>query len=100
MARLFLLSILSILLASTVKSQSQCYYPNGQTSPGALTACNKDFEVSMCCANGEGCTPDGLCQNSDQGLWRKGCTDPLWRSQNCTRLCIDGIVQGTCQCIS
>lgn len=99
MARFSLLLILPSWLFSTVKSD--CYFPNGTNrddGTGVWSSCNRDFDVSMCCSINQKCLPDGLCQSGDQPIWRESCTDPFWRSENCTKLCTDGLVQGTGRC--
>ncbi|KAI4161940.1 MAG: hypothetical protein LQ342_004388 [Letrouitia transgressa] len=44
----------------------------------------------MCCQNTtyEVCRPDGLCDGSDNQIWRESCTDPTWRSPRCIKLCL------------
>ncbi|KAL9033007.1 MAG: hypothetical protein Q9214_007716 [Letrouitia sp. 1 TL-2023] len=44
----------------------------------------------MCCQNTtyEVCRPDGLCDGSDNQIWRESCTDPTWKSPRCIKLCL------------
>lgn len=53
--------------------------------------CDKNKAVSMCCAPGDECRPDGLCLNPVRGLFRDGCTDPSWESSSCIKLCHAGL---------
>ncbi|KAL8812745.1 MAG: hypothetical protein Q9223_007210, partial [Gallowayella weberi] len=79
-------------------SNSCCRYSPGvsaadspisaNTTAKVLYACNPNAEFSTCCKAGETCGTDLLCHNSDGiKVARQYCTDPTWKTDQCSRLC-------------
>ncbi|KAI4216010.1 MAG: hypothetical protein LQ351_001506 [Letrouitia transgressa] len=88
------IAILAFSVLVNAASPQKCYYSNGTaavTEPEwPVTPCNPEQPVSMCCQNTtyEVCRPDGLCDGSDNQIWRESCTDPTWKSPRCIKLCL------------
>ncbi|KAF2726894.1 hypothetical protein EJ04DRAFT_517577 [Polyplosphaeria fusca] len=96
--RTFLFVIL--LISCTVLAISQkCYDSNGVETGN--TPCNASALVSHCCGPTFVCLDNGLCKpgpnSSDAGyqtftaFYHAGCTDPTFKSEECSKFCMSGM---------
>lgn len=67
-----------------------CYHPDGSDSHDR--PCNTTVEGahSACCSQGDFCTSRGWCVGNAGFLYRGGCTDSTWASEQCNPWCRDG----------
>ncbi|KAH8205470.1 hypothetical protein TruAng_000376 [Truncatella angustata] len=89
-----------LLAAFSQAAETQCYAPNGTATDWSsvgddlrIYACPPgDDGFATCCVGGDFCHPDNLCYNLHDGypvVHRQYCTDPTWKSSNCSPLCRD-----------
>ncbi|PNH37915.1 hypothetical protein VD0003_g10272 [Verticillium dahliae] len=86
---------LGLGLVAIASGQTQCFFPNG--TDALRTNPNGDFfpceypGLGMCCASLDDRCLGALCWSSTtNGLYRGGCTDPAWESEECLHLCTGG----------
>ncbi|KAF1990109.1 hypothetical protein K402DRAFT_390416 [Aulographum hederae CBS 113979] len=99
-----LLLAITFFLASSAIQAARCYLPNGAELNSTVTymcPTNGALEGSMCCqsmdptgfSGADKCLQVGnqagswLCLNDDGSLWRRGCSDRMWRSSGCMNVC-------------
>ena len=84
---------------------ASCYFANHTVNPSdQYQSCGNGVSsdnYSMCCAiqgrpdgTNDICEKDGLCASElipTDEFWRESCTDPLWQSESCLKLCITGV---------
>ncbi|KAI4289902.1 MAG: hypothetical protein L6R35_000818 [Caloplaca aegaea] len=84
----------SLALLPTVTAE--CYSPNGTDRNFALSsdiyqACDGGNKHSMCCRKGHRSMSPRCCFNAQANEIRRGrCTEPMWQSPECIKLCIMG----------
>ena len=69
-----------------------CFLPNGtipyDNGRKSYVPCGPDDGThSGCCAPMDGCSTSGLCFGSAGYMYRGGCTDATWTSENCAQHC-------------
>ncbi|RXG41123.1 hypothetical protein VDGE_30393 [Verticillium dahliae] len=86
---------LGLGLVAIASGQTQCFFPNG--TDALRTNSNGDFfpceypGFGMCCASLDDRCLGALCWSSTtNGLYRGGCTDTAWVSEECLHLCTGG----------
>ncbi|PNH49584.1 hypothetical protein VD0002_g10330 [Verticillium dahliae] len=86
---------LGLGLVAIASGQTQCFFPNG--TDALRTNPNGDFfpceypGLGMCCASLDDRCLGALCWSSTtNGLYRGGCTDTAWESEECLHLCTGG----------
>ncbi|KAG7103852.1 hypothetical protein HYQ45_018660 [Verticillium longisporum] len=86
---------LGLGLVAIASGQTQCFFPNG--TDALRTNPNGDFfpceypGFGMCCASLDDRCLGALCWSSTtNSLYRGGCTDPAWESEECLHLCTGG----------
>ncbi|KAH6699443.1 hypothetical protein VD0002_g10028 [Verticillium dahliae] len=86
---------LGLGLVAIASGQTQCFFPNG--TDALRTNPNGDFfpckypGFGMCCASLDDRCLGVLCWSSTtNGLYRGGCTDATWESEECLHLCTGG----------
>ena len=72
-----------------------CFVPNGTIhylyGRKAYVPCGPDDGTHTgCCAPLDGCSTTGLCFGSAGYMYRGGCTDATWTSENCAQHCQKG----------
>jgi hypothetical protein len=79
---------LVFFLALSGVTAINCYDPAG-TVLSQWVPC-PGTNTKQCCdlGNGDTCTSDGLCLNTNGYTYRDGCTDPTWTDPSCVRLCM------------
>jgi hypothetical protein len=84
---MFLLTLPILLLVQFTLSQ-QCFYPNGNLEP-SHKPCNRwGPSASMCCKDGDWCSPEGFCKNNiANSTYINTCTDRTWNDNGCVSTC-------------
>src|SRR4051794_14152448 len=75
-------------------NQAECYYPDYLVAQDFdFVPCGASNTISACCVPSEGdvCLSNGLCDWTGNYLYRGACTDPSWKSENCTTYCASGM---------
>ena len=83
--------VLTLTFAIDIVRAQSCFWPNGNglTTSDDFVACGTEGH-SQCCASGHACMSNGLCFNPAKGgVYRGGCTDKNWSTENCPRMCND-----------
>lgn len=74
--------------------ETLCYYPDGTVPLLPYMPCNSTAEGvhSACCAQGDPCSKTGYCYGNAGFLYRGGCTDQTWASEQCCPHCRDAAI--------
>lgn len=80
---------LLLVVASIVHCQL-CYTPSGGILQG-YGPCNPTYATSLCCAVGDHCLSNSLCQTPNSIFYRGGCTSKAYLSGECPSFCGTGL---------
>ena len=84
--------IISLLLFVTSLVHCQlCYTPSGGILHG-YGPCKPSFGVSLCCAVGDHCLSNSLCETPNSIYYRGGCTSKAYLNGECPAFCGTGIL--------
>ena len=67
-----------------------CYWPDGSPTDFSYVACTPTATHSVCCSSGDSCVGNGLCYSRYGSVYRGGCTDSTWQTNECARVCKNG----------